>query len=148
MCCWGVVITAAEQAIERIQAAVPTALVQWLPLDLADLASVKAAAAQLRADHQQLDLLICNAGVMVPPEGRTADGFELQFGINHLGHFALVLQLLPLLQAATAARVVAVSSSARCFRMVFDDLNFERRGINPGRPMNRANWPTCCSFRP
>ena len=122
----------AEQAIERIQAAVPTASVQWLPLDLADLASVKAAAAQLRADHQQLDLLICNAGVMVPPEGRTADGFELQFGINHLGHFALVLQLLPLLQAATAARVVAVSSGAALFgRMVFDDLNFERRGYQP-----------------
>ena len=87
---------------------------KWLPLDLADLASVKAAAAQLRADHQQLDLLICNAGVMVPPEGRTADGFELQFGINHLGHFALVLQLLPLLQAATAARVVAVSERCGC----------------------------------
>ena len=93
---------------------------------------MKAAAAQLRADHQQLDLLICNAGVMVPPEGRTADGFELQFGINHLGHFALVLQLLPLLQAATAARVVAVSSGAALFgRMVFDDLNFERRGYQP-----------------
>ena len=87
----------AEQAIERIQAVAPTASLKWLPLDLADLASVKAAAAQLRADHQQLDVLICNAGVMVPPEGRTADGFELQFGINHLGHFALVLQLLPLL---------------------------------------------------
>ena len=69
---------------------------------------------------------------MVPPEGRTADGFELQFGINHLGHFALVLQLLPLLQAATAARVVAVSSGAALFgRMVFDDLNFERRGYQP-----------------
>ena len=122
----------AEQAIERIQAAAPTASLQWLPLDLADLASVKVAAAQLLAEHQQLDLLICNAGVMVPPEGRTADGFELQFGINHLGHFALVLQLLPLLQAATAARVVAVSSGAALFgRMVFDDLNFERRGYQP-----------------
>ena len=122
----------AKQAIKRIQAAAPTASLEWLPLDLADLASVAAAAAQLRADHQQLDLLICNAGVMVPPEGRTADGFELQFGINHLGHFALVLQLLPLLQAAPAARVVAVSSGAALFgRMVFDDLNFERRGYQP-----------------
>ena len=122
----------AKQAIKRIQAAAPTASLDWLPLDLADLASVAAAAAQLRTDHQQLDLLICNAGVMVPPEGRTADGFELQFGINHLGHFALVLHLLPLLQAAPAARVVAVSSGAALFgRMVFDDLNFERRGYQP-----------------
>ena len=122
----------AKQAIKRIQAAAPTASLDWLPLDLADLASVAAAAAQLRTGHQQLDLLICNAGVMVPPEGRTADGFELQFGINHLGHFALVLHLLPLLQAAPAARVVAVSSGAALFgRMVFDDLNFERRGYQP-----------------
>ena len=122
----------AKQAIKRIQAAAPTASLDWLPLDLADLASVAAAAAQLRTGHQQLDLLICNAGVMVPPEGRTADGFELQFGINHLGHFALVLHLLPLLQAAPAARVVAVSSGAALFgRMVFDDLNFERRSYQP-----------------
>ena len=122
----------AKQAIERIQAEAPRGSVEWLPLDLADLASVAAAAAQLRAAHQRLDLLICNAGVMVPPAGRTVDGFELQFGINHLGHFALVLQVLPLLQAATAARVVAVSSGAALFgRMVFDDLNFERRGYQP-----------------
>lgn len=122
----------AKQAIKRIQAAAPTASLEWLPLDLADLTSVATAADQLRANHQRLDLLICNAGVMVPPEGRTADGFELQFGINHLGHFALVLQLLPLLQAAPAARVVAVSSGAALFgRMVFDDLNFERRGYQP-----------------
>ena len=122
----------ANQAIERIQAEAPRGSVEWLPLDLADLASVAAAAAQLRAAHQRLDLLICNAGVMVPPAGRTVDGFELQFGINHLGHFALVLQMLPLLQAVTAARVVAVSSGAALFgRMVFDDLNFERRGYQP-----------------
>lgn len=122
----------ANQAIERIQAEAPRGSVEWLPLDLADLASVAAAAAKLRAAHQRLDLLICNAGVMVPPAGRTVDGFELQFGINHLGHFALVLQVLPLLQAATAARVVAVSSGAALFgRMVFDDLNFERRGYQP-----------------
>ena len=122
----------ASQAIERIQADAPNGSVEWLPLDLADLASVAAAAAQLRATHQQLDVLICNAGVMVPPAGRTVDGFELQFGINHLGHVALVLQLLPQLQAAMAARVVAVSSGAALFgRMVFDDLNFERRGYQP-----------------
>ena len=122
----------ASQAIERIQADAPNGSVEWLPLDLADLASVAAAAAQLRETHQQLDVLICNAGVMVPPAGRTVDGFELQFGINHLGHVALVLQLLPQLQAAMAARVVAVSSGAALFgRMVFDDLNFERRGYQP-----------------
>ena len=122
----------AMQAIERIQADAPSGSVAWLPLDLADLASVAAAASQVREAHQQLDLLLLNAGVMVPPEGRTVDGFELQFGINHVGHFALALQLLPQLQAAQAARVVAVSSGAALFgRMVFDDLNFERRGYQP-----------------
>ena len=120
----------AIKAIERIEAAKPRGSVQWLPLDLADLASVAEAASQVSSAHQQLDVLVCNAGVMVPPAGRTVDGFELQFGINHLGHFALVAQLLPLLQAAKSGRLVAVSSGAALFgRMVFDDLNFDRRGL-------------------
>ena len=122
----------AIKAIERIEAAKPRGSVQWLPLDLADLASVAEAAAQVSSAHQQLDVLVCNAGVMVPPAGRTVDGFELQFGINHLGHFALVAQLLPLLQASKSGRLVAVSSGAALFgRMVFDDLNFDRRGYQP-----------------
>lgn len=80
------------------------------------------------ADGRPIDLLINNAGVMTPPERvTTADGFELQFGSNHLGHFALTAHLLPLLRAAQRARVVSLSSlAARRGRIHFDDLQFER----------------------
>ncbi len=81
-------------------------------LDLGSLASVRTAASELHTRHQRLDLLINNAGLMVPPPGQTEDGFELQFGVNHLGHFALTGLLLDLLLAAPAARVVTVSSNA------------------------------------
>jgi len=80
-------------------------------LDLGSLASVRAAASELHASQQRLDLLINNAGVMMPPPGQTADGFELQFGVNHLGHFALTGLLLDLLLAAGGSRVVTVSSN-------------------------------------
>jgi NAD(P)-dependent dehydrogenase (short-subunit alcohol dehydrogenase family) len=89
-------------------------------LDLADLASVRAFA----DDVDRLDVLINNAGVMALPQGKTADGFERQFGTNHLGHFALTGLLLPKI----AERVVTLSSSAhRAGRIDFDDVNFERR---------------------
>lgn len=81
-----------------------------LALDLADLASVEDAAKSFRATHDSLDLLVNNAGVMAPPFRQTADGFELQMGTNHLGHFALTARLLPLLQQAKNPRVVTVSS--------------------------------------
>ncbi|MGA1304311.1 MAG: oxidoreductase [Cyanobium sp.] len=98
-----------------------------LPLDLADLASVRAAAANLAERYGRLDLLINNAGVMAPPRTLTRDGFELQFGTNHLGHFALTLLLLPLLRAQEGARVVLVTSGAQYFgRIAFDDLQGER----------------------
>lgn len=98
-----------------------------LPLDLADLASVRAAAATLAERYGRLDLLINNAGVMAPPRTLTRDGFELQFGTNHLGHFALTLLLLPLLRAQQGARVVFVTSGAQYFgRIAFDDLQGER----------------------
>jgi NAD(P)-dependent dehydrogenase (short-subunit alcohol dehydrogenase family) len=83
---------------------------QLLDLDLADLASVEAAAKTFSATHESLDLLVNNAGVMAPPYRQTADGFELQVGTNHLGHFALTARLLPLLQQAKSPRVVTVSS--------------------------------------
>ncbi|MFI0403811.1 MAG: oxidoreductase [Cyanobium sp.] len=98
-----------------------------LSLDLADLASVRAAAATMEERYGRLDLLINNAGVMAPPRTLTRDGFELQFGTNHLGHFALTLLLLPLLRAQEGARVVLVTSGAQYFgRIAFDDLQAER----------------------
>ncbi|MEB3318840.1 MAG: oxidoreductase [Cyanobacteriota bacterium] len=98
-----------------------------LSLDLADLASVRAAAATLADRYGAVDLLINNAGVMAPPRTLTRDGFELQFGTNHLGHFALTLLLLPLLEARSGARVVFVTSGAQYFgRIAFDDLQGQR----------------------
>ena len=98
-----------------------------LPLDLADLASVRTAAATLADHYGALDLLINNAGVMAPPRTLTRDGFEVQFGTNHLGHFALTHLLLPLLSARQGARVVFVTSGAQYFgRLAFDDLQGER----------------------
>ena len=99
-----------------------------LSLDLADLASVAAAADTLAQRYGRLDLLINNAGVMAPPRTLTRDGFELQFGTNHLGHFALTQALLPLLKGQSDARVVSVTSGAQYFgRIDFDDLQGERR---------------------
>ncbi|MFE5310490.1 oxidoreductase [Isoptericola sp. NPDC056605] len=95
------------------------------PLDLADLASVRAFAADLA---EPVDVLVNNAGVMVPPLSRTADGFELQLGTNHLGHFALTNLLLPRVRG----RVVTVSSNAHRFGAIdFDDLNWDRRRYRP-----------------
>lgn len=112
-------------AVSRILSDVPAASVRFEPLDLASLASVAHFAERMRARQPQLDLLVNNAGVMVPPERHeTADGFELQFGTNHLGHFALTGQLLPLLRASEHARVVSVSSvAARAGSTDWDDWN-------------------------
>jgi NAD(P)-dependent dehydrogenase (short-subunit alcohol dehydrogenase family) len=100
--------------------------VETVWLDLASLASVRQAAAEISARFGRLDLLINNAGVMVPPYGLTEDGFELQFGTNHLGHFALTGLLLPSLQEVPGSRVVTVSSNAhRPGRINFDDLSFQ-----------------------
>lgn len=97
-----------------------------LELDLADLASVRRGATEVAERWGGLDLLINNAGVMAPPRQLSAQGFELQFAVNHLGHFALTQQLLPLLRQG--ARVVHVSSGASYFgRIAFDDLQGEQR---------------------
>jgi NAD(P)-dependent dehydrogenase (short-subunit alcohol dehydrogenase family) len=97
-------------------------------LDLASLDSVKAFAERFLAAHDGLDLLINNAGLMAPPRGVTADGFELQFGTNVLGHFALTGRLLAALEGRDDARVVTLSSGAhRIGRINFDDLQSERR---------------------
>jgi NAD(P)-dependent dehydrogenase (short-subunit alcohol dehydrogenase family) len=105
----------------------PSSSVALQELDLTSLESVRAAAAQLRSDHDRIDLLINNAGVMFTSESTTKDGFELQFGTNHLGHFALTGLLLDRLLGAPGSRVVAVSSTAhRSGRIRFDDLQWHR----------------------
>ena len=103
----------ASASLARIQRENPAGSVSVEILDLADLDRVAGFAAAFVASHPRLDLLINNAGVMVPPLGRTKQGFELQFGTNHLGHVALTAHLLPLLLATKGARVVVVSSGAQ-----------------------------------
>lgn len=117
-----------EAAIDQIRATVPDAKLTIKPIDLSSLASVAALGEQLNSEGRPIDILINNAGVMTPPHrDTTADGFELQFGSNHLGHFALTAHLLPLLRAAGNARVVSLSSiAARQGRIHFDDLQFEK----------------------
>jgi NAD(P)-dependent dehydrogenase (short-subunit alcohol dehydrogenase family) len=118
-----------EAAIDEIRATVPDARLTIKPLDLSSLANVAALGEQLNAEGRPIDILINNAGVMTPPKrDTTADGFELQFGSNHLGHFALTAHLLPLLRAAGGARVVSLSSIAarQSGRIHFDDLQFDK----------------------
>lgn len=117
-----------DAAVARVRAATPDADVRFAALDLASLASVAAFGARLRDELDGLDLLVNNAGVMTPPQRRTtADGFELQLGVNHLGHVALTAELLPLLQRGTDPRVVTLSSvAARSGAIDFDDLQAER----------------------
>jgi NAD(P)-dependent dehydrogenase (short-subunit alcohol dehydrogenase family) len=117
----------ANSAATRIRAAAPEADVEVLELNLADLASVRKAAEIVNAEPH-LDLLINNAGVMAIPKSTTADGFEMQFGTNHLGHFALTGLLIDRLNANPGARVVSVSSNGhRMGRVDFDDLAADRR---------------------
>lgn len=115
-----------ESARTLIAAEVDGADLDVRILDLASLASVREFAAEVAADHGRVDLLVNNAGVMMPPRGETADGFELQFGTNHLGHFALTGLLLDALAAGESSRVVTLSSlEHRPGRLDFDDLQSE-----------------------
>jgi NAD(P)-dependent dehydrogenase (short-subunit alcohol dehydrogenase family) len=121
-----------EAATARIAAEQPRGRVSFAALDLADLESVRHLADDFTSTHERLDLLVNNAGVMVPPESRTRQGFEMQFGVNHLGHFTLTTRLLDLLRATPGARVVTVSSAAhRMGTINFDDLDFTARGYDP-----------------
>ena len=116
-----------EAALQRIRAAHPGAQVSGQALDLGSLRSVREAAAALRARFDHLDLLINNAGVMIPPYGKTEDGFETQIGTNHHGHFAFTGLLLDRLLAAAGSRVVTMSSAAhKVGRINFEDLHSER----------------------
>lgn len=118
--------TRGNAATDRLVAEVPGARAEFARLDLADLASVREFAARL--PYEKIDLLINNAGVMAMPYGTTADGFETQFGVNHLGHFALTALLMPAVLAAPGARVVTVSSVMHFMAGIdIHDLNSERR---------------------
>jgi NAD(P)-dependent dehydrogenase (short-subunit alcohol dehydrogenase family) len=117
-----------EAAVAQIHQSVPDANVCFEPLDLASLDSIRAFSERVRQWQSSLDLLINNAAVMTPPKRQvTSDGFELQFGTNYLGHFALTGRLLPLLRKGNTPRVVTVSSvAARSGALDFDDLQSER----------------------
>ncbi|MGE0707765.1 MAG: oxidoreductase [Planctomycetota bacterium] len=119
----------AREALASLFAEAPSGRLEFRALDLADLTSVRGFAEGLLAEHPRLDLLVDNAGVMMPATRQTTrDGFEVQLGVNHLGHFALTNLLLPALEAAPAGRVVTVASLAHRQGWIdFDDLHWERR---------------------
>jgi len=114
----------AAAAIEDIKGTNPNASLELVELDLSDQASVKATAEKILKAHPKIDLLINNAGVMGIPERKTADGYEMQFGTNHLGHWTLTSILLPALLSADAARIVTVTSTA----------HHMGRAVNPKNP--------------
>jgi NAD(P)-dependent dehydrogenase (short-subunit alcohol dehydrogenase family) len=129
----------ASEAMKQIQATAPDASLTIVKLDLGSLDSVKAAAEEILAAHETVDLLVNNAGVMGIPERRTADGFEMQFGVDHLGHFALTARLLPALLRAQAARIVTVTSSAHHMGRAIDPENPNLDGrYGPWRAYNQA----------
>jgi NAD(P)-dependent dehydrogenase (short-subunit alcohol dehydrogenase family) len=117
-----------EAALAQIRASVPQPHIAFEQVDLASLVSIKVFAERLLQSRRALDLLVNNAGVMAPPKRQTtADGFELQFGTNYLGHFALTAQLLPLLCKGSRPRIVSISSLAHPFGKIdFSDLQTER----------------------
>ena len=128
-----------RHAIEQIRAQFPDAKISYETLDLASLASVADFATRFAAAHTSLDLLINNAGVMsLPKRQTTADGFEMQLGVNYLGHYALTAQLLPLLHRAPAPRVVNLSSLMhRMGKIHFDDLQLEH-GYTPNKAYGQS----------
>jgi NAD(P)-dependent dehydrogenase (short-subunit alcohol dehydrogenase family) len=120
----------AASAEARIRGESPSADLVLVPLDLGSLASVRSAAGQILAANPRVDILVNNAGLMATPERKTEDGFELQLGVNHLGHWALTAQLMPGLLAAPAARVVSVTSTA----------HHMGRPLNPRNPHLHGNY--------
>jgi NAD(P)-dependent dehydrogenase (short-subunit alcohol dehydrogenase family) len=113
--------------------------VRVLQLDLASFASIRSFASTVRAEHQRVDILVNNAGVWTTERGTTAQGFETTFGVNHVGTFLLTQELLPLVQAADAGRIVVLSSKLHDQgKMVWDDLHFERRKYNGPSAYNQS----------
>ncbi len=123
-----------EKAKSKIINQNSNAEIEVMNLDLADLNSVKSFSDSFKQKYSQLDLLINNAGVMIPPYSKTKDGFELQMGTNHFGHFALTLQLIDLIKNTPNSRIVNVASNAHKYGKInFDDLNWEKRKYKPMR---------------
>ena len=121
-----------EAAAEAIRQQVPDADLETRSIDLTSLESIRSFAKDFLSDHDRIDVLINNAGVMVCPHGTTQDGFEMQLGTNHLGHFLLSVLLAPALVDGEPSRVVALSSGAHGMSDIdFDDLMFERRDYDP-----------------
>jgi NAD(P)-dependent dehydrogenase (short-subunit alcohol dehydrogenase family) len=122
-----------------IRRGLPDASLEVVPLDLGSLASVREAGGRIAAAHETVDLLVNNAGVMGIPERRTVDGFEMQFGVDHLGHFALTALLLPSLLRAPAARIVTVTSTAHHMGRAVDPENPNLEGrYGPWRAYGQA----------
>ncbi|PKL88886.1 MAG: short-chain dehydrogenase [Ignavibacteriae bacterium HGW-Ignavibacteriae-2] len=119
-------------AANKIRAQHNNSDIQVMELDLASLESVRVFASRFKEKYEKLDILINNAGVMIPPYSKTDDGFELQFGTNHLGHFALTGLLMEFLNKSNEARIVNVSSAAHKYGKIdFADLNWEKRKYKP-----------------
>ncbi|MCF8260076.1 MAG: SDR family NAD(P)-dependent oxidoreductase [Melioribacteraceae bacterium] len=117
-----------NNAIEKIKSTVPNANLKLMLLDLSDLGSVKSFAENFKNQYTKLDILINNAGVMIPPYSKTKDGFELQFGTNHLGHFALTALLFDLIKSTPGSRIINVASNAhKMGKLNFEDLQWENR---------------------
>lgn len=126
-------------AVEMIHAAVPDASLEVVPLDLSSQASVKEAAAQILASHEKIDLLINNAGVMGIPEAKTVDGYEMQFGVDHLGHWTLTALLLPSLLRTPGSRVITVTSTAHHMGRAVSTTNPHLQGrYGPWRAYGQA----------
>ena len=118
----------AGQVKASVVAATGNQNIDILFLELGSLAKIRASAAEFLARYESLDMLINNAGIMACPQGQTEDGFELQFGSNHIGHFYFTQKLMPALLKADSARVVALSSMAhRMSPVVFDDIQYQHR---------------------
>ena len=136
-----VVLAARDQskttaAVARIAERYPAASLEVVPLDLGDLSVVSAAASTILAAHERVDLLVNNAGVMAMPQRTTVDGFEMQLGVDHLGHWAFTAHLLPALLRAPAARVVTVTSTAR----------FMGRPLDPADPHMQRKYRAWGSY--
>ncbi|MGK0388064.1 MAG: NAD(P)-dependent dehydrogenase (short-subunit alcohol dehydrogenase family) [Maribacter sp.] len=124
----------AEVVVQEIKKIFPTATIDIEKLDLNSLESVKTFSDKVKASYNRLDILINNAGVMACPFSKTKDGFEIQMGVNHLGHFALTGHLMPLLKKTKASRIVATASIAhRQGNINFDDINWEKRDYKTGK---------------
>ncbi len=126
----------AADAAAEIARAHPQASLELVPLDLGDLSSVARAAKQITDRHETIDLLVNNAGLMAMPERRTVDGFEMQLGVDHLGHWAFTSHLMPAVLRAPAARVVTVTSTAR----------FVGGPLNPANPHLEGSYGAWKSY--